>query len=830
MPAHNPAPATELQAAQAVNAEIAAGREPTPEDTEVFARLVGRLMRTDDYDDAFTWCTRELATLRQLLDNGRDVHSRYAKALGRHAALLNGFERHEESLQSSEQAVLLQQVLWRTDRDEALPLADSLLTRQTSLRELRRYDEALRVCHQAVTIHRGLDHRTRHPDPVRLTLAHRELARLLSLTGADYALKAFAYVVGRLEDHARHDPALRTELAETLNLQLVAMDSAGESPTTLLTRSERLLRLEEELADEAPGTRLTQLAQALHNHATQLSAVGRDRDAVEHSARAVAMYIRLTASERELPQHLAGYADTLDLHAGRLAALGRVEQALDFSTEALDAYDTLLDDDRGLTLAAAAAARENHACLLESLERFDEAAEHSTRAIVMLEELTADGYPRDRANLATALSNLANRLMFAERVPEAFTAAERALRIREDMAVGAAPERRADLGVSLLNLAKLLADHGDRGLGISYSSRSIAVLEELDDAAYLPLLAQARHNHAQYLAEIGRHEEAAACIGAAVSLREILGDADDLADSLHDAIRFHRDAGLRDQATAHAERREELLADDPERLPELVEDRLTLAELHTDAGHRRAAVAVARRAVEAASRHAVDASADPADEELLECALSGLARALRTVAPDEACEVAASCLWIAEERGDPYGLAHALDNYADALHHAGRHDEGLAHSTRALSLWQDLGDVADLASCHTVRAATLAALRRYSEALDAATRAVDLLRTTDSPGDLAQALHEQARRLHDTGRRAEAILAAQEALRHFETALPPHHPDLAAALLTAAHVDHPDAKSLAARAVTAYEAAEDVDPGLHTRALDEARRTLGRLR
>ncbi|HMR50535.1 MAG TPA: tetratricopeptide repeat protein [Arachnia sp.] len=355
----------------------------------------------------------------------------------------------------------------------------------------------------------------------------------------------------------------------------------------------------------------------------------------------------------------------------------------------------------------------------------------------------------DYATLASATVGLVNELLVAW--------CERC----RDLASGPDPSASSTIIEPLTALVEAIGERchpeqllrASRSLGLG--NRMLASLALAVDRAAVgatepdpagPTRAEALHNYAARLAEVGQRNEALEPAREAVNLYRDLAEANpaayipDLAMSLNTyAIRL-AEVGQRNEALHPTQEAVNLYRDlaktnQAAYTPDLAASLNNYANILAEVGQRNEAIHPAREAVNLCR---VLADANPA-----------------AYSP---------------------GLAMSLNNYAVRLAEVGQRDEALHPAEEAVNLYRDLADAnpaaynPDLAGSLNNYAIRLAEVEQRDEALDPAEEAVNLYRdlAETNPAaytpDLATSLNNYALSLAAVGQRNEALDPAEEAV------------------------------------------------------------------
>ena len=843
--------------------------------------LVKHLHAAGRYAEVLPHSDRALVLWEELHGTALEPHEPWADALNDRVAALTALRRHPEALPFAERSV--EMYGWLRDRDRAhgFDLGNALFNLRVCQEGTGDHEGCARTAYRMIQIYSGIGRSGSallaesyrfHGQALGHALRHRR------------AVASLHRSVRLYEELAEHSPEHLGGLVDTLTSLSVLMQQHGDPAAERLALSERIVALEDELADP---DRVDARALAWRNHSIVLNDLGRTGDALAACARSVE---EAETAGRDV-RGLELLVDCLDQYAVQLRKNGRLDEALTCSTRVVELYERLTADNPARYLLEAGKAMDNHAGNAEALELHDEAAAYAERAVAMLDEAGAE--TTDPTPLGIALGNLANRLVAAGRTGEALDVSVRTLRVRERVAVDApdSPRAREGYAVALVQHAWVLEQDGRHAEAIPYAEQAVAIMDDLaalDRPQHLPLLAKVSGNLCNYLGETERFAEAADAAARAVDLYEELAAADasllpDLSDALDSAEYFHHETGrgerfeayarryaevadligeprqpgnLADamhrlavrlkgkgnagEAAAYAERaanlREELAAEgDPVDRADLARTLRVLTELHMEAGRRTAAARTLRRSVELA--RALSEEDGETWTGLLTNTLSDAGWVWYDADPAAALTATAEYLALAEAPGQPDRkpavLPFALDTHACALARVGRHREAVELYARALPLWRGIdADSTDAAWNLAYQAASLTECGRAAEAAAMSGHAVASYRAlyADDAGHregLAVALRIHAVALGIAGQGPdEALAAVRESLVHLEdlAAAAPlmHLPELARTLIAAARLDAGDPAGLFARAIAAYEELEAADPGPYAVPLTEA--------
>lgn len=479
--------------------------------------------------------------------------------------------------------------------------------------------------------------------------------------------------------------------------------------------------------------------------AKRLSSAGDEREAIQATEEAVALYRRLASSEpldfelqlarsltdlgalrltvelegalaatEEAVMHLQllqgrnpGTVDTeLGYALNNLGLIhtlfGRPEEALRVMGEAVEIRRRLpaANPASGLDLARSLA---NLGRCMSELGQWGQALTVTEEAVGLFRSMAASERAAWEPDLAQSLGSLGNRLRQLGRWEEAFRATEEAVQIFRRLAAANPAAFEADLAMSLVNLGNDMSHLGRREAALAATGEGVDLYRRLaadDPAAAEPHLAMALDNLGLDLSRAGRPEEALAATEEAVEIRRRL-------------VAANRGG---------------------------FEAKLALSMDHLGShlyalGRRDAALAASIEAVEIYRRLA---AVNPATFELT--------------------------------------LAASLDNLGSDMAQSGRREEALSLTQESVDILRRIAQVnpdviePELTAALSNLGGHKAMLGRPEEALAAITESVGLSRrlAARQPAQfgpyLAQGLGNLSNAMSELGRRAEALQAAQEAV------------------------------------------------------------------
>jgi protein O-GlcNAc transferase len=377
--------------------------------------------------------------------------------------------------------------------------AEALVNRGDTLRQQRRYDEALASYEQAIAL---------EPDHAEAFVSRGNA--LQKLRRFEEAVASYDRVISLRPDHA--DAFYNRGIALT-----------------------RLDRLEEALASYARVISLRpDHADAFYNRGIALMRLNRLEEALASYDRVIALrpnYVRAYNNRgnafqamKRFEEALASYDQAIALdpdYADALYNRGIVLQALRRLEEALASYDRVI----ALT-PSYAETFNNRGTALGELERLDDALASFDRAIAL------------KPNYAEAFSNRGNALRTLDRFEEALTSFDRAIAIKPDSAEaftnrGNALQELRRYQEALASYEQAIAlrpNHAEayynRALALQQFERFEEALASYDKAIALkPDYAEALNNRGHLLKDEGRQAEAVISFKRALALKPDYADA-----------------------------------------------------------------------------------------------------------------------------------------------------------------------------------------------------------------------------------------------------------------------------------------------------------------
>ncbi|EWC59810.1 tetratricopeptide repeat family [Actinokineospora spheciospongiae] len=272
----------------------------------------------------------------------------------------------------------------------------------------------------------------------------------------------------------------------------------------------RALAALDRLTELDPGAHGADRAICLMDIGGFLSDLGRHREAVEHTGRAVDLL-------REIGDRPA-LALALSNHGNQLQNTGKRGPAVAAAQESVDLHRALA----GTALADPprfAFALNGLGTRLMAVNRAAEAAGALAEGVAAYRPLVAADPQAHLPGLARALTNLGTAHVRLDAADEALRCSAEAVSIRRGLAEANPTAYRADLALSLLNHAGRLSAVGRDGEAVEVAAEAVAAarrLVRLDRIAHEPVLAHALAAEGAVLAEADRER-------AVGSLREAAG-------------------------------------------------------------------------------------------------------------------------------------------------------------------------------------------------------------------------------------------------------------------------------------------------------------------
>ena len=564
------------------------------------------------------------------------------------------------------------------------------------------------------------------------------------------------------------------------------------------------------------------LSRALLNLIDRLREGGRDDEAVPHAYRAVAVAEGAVAvgeaSPTTLPDALAKLVTHLHLADRRHEALAASKREIAAWSEVLDTAEDKTDAAVVGVRARLANAFTNQAIGFNHTRRYEESVE-ATAQSVALYEAVVDERPDERYALANTLYARHNALVHLNERFEALVCCRRAADLYEDLAHEDHEHKRLERGEVYEALAVLLAEER-REEALDYIERARTIFAELSEEEpdrHLKALMGGLINHVVCLERLGRSSrELLAISEEIVVLAERLAVVDpdrsreDRAEAFVNHAAYLGDVGRKQEAVEYAARA--VAVDDTADAGTRGRDLAGIASRLDKYAIALAHVARYEDALEQSER------AQALYDVLLKAdrrqylpgaasARSNHAGKLEDVGRlDDAIACSAEAVVMHEEFdgtevGNPAGMATALDNHAVYLVRAGRAAEALAPTRRALRIREDLAGFGEprFASAYATSllnmAHTLSRADEREDALAASLRAVTYmedLAATDPEAHLevlAKTVHNCAGHLDRLSRFDEAVEYACRAVRLRET-LAEREPETALSSLADSLLSH----------------------------------------
>lgn len=374
------------------------------------------------------------ATQRVLLDlTGVALTERATLALTR-GKRLNDLGRHEEALDTTEEAVRLYRTLANSRPDAHLSdLAMSLNNLAVVLDALNRHEEALDATEEAVRLCCTLvdSHPDAHLSDLAMSLSNRGLM-LYRLGRVDDALDAAEKAARQYGALAAAGGTFHVSDYAGCVMNLGMMLAAVGNHEGALAITELGVQAWRTLADEQPDAHLPDFAESLKCLSARLSAAGRHQDALEASEEAVRLFHSLVAVRPDpFTSPLAGSLINLGM---MLAAAGNHEKALAATEQAVGYCRTLASAHPSSCLPDLAMSLNNLGNALSGMGKHDSALAATQEAVSHYRVLARDRTRTFLPYLAGSLSNLSAKLSAVGRQQDSLEVAEEAVRMSTALA------------------------------------------------------------------------------------------------------------------------------------------------------------------------------------------------------------------------------------------------------------------------------------------------------------------------------------------------------------------------------------------------------------
>jgi tetratricopeptide (TPR) repeat protein len=375
----------------------------------------------------------------------------------------------EEARAASEEAVAMSRRLADLDPEQFEPeLADALEGLAGRLMHLGEGEAALAVMEDAVDLYRHLV--ATRPDaflpPLATALGNLSTSfRRLNRPAEALAAIDESVVLYRQLAATSTDSLDRQELAHALSNRSEALTARGQHQAALKD-IEEAVAIERDLVEADRDAFLPDLAIMVSDLADRLATLGRAEDALDAVAEAVAYFRRLAAARPNV--FLKDLAVSLDRLSDALGELGRHEEALATMEEVVAIRRRLAEVRPGAFLDDLAGSLNNLGALLARLGRHEEAAAAIADAVAIFRQLVDVGFhPFPPARL--------ERLQQYEEPSEALHAGLTAFQ-------GQLQTRQAILGklaMALTNLSGLYAELGRHEQAVAAAGEAVTVFREL---------------------------------------------------------------------------------------------------------------------------------------------------------------------------------------------------------------------------------------------------------------------------------------------------------------------------------------------------------------
>ncbi|MFI5899809.1 toll/interleukin-1 receptor domain-containing protein [Streptomyces cyaneofuscatus] len=540
------------------------------------------------------------------------------------------------------------------------------------------------------------------------THTHNLSLRLSAVGQHDSALVHAAQAVEIYEEMAHAEPEFTPELGSALSSLASAYSQSGFAEEGL-DAAARSCALLSRVAGGSPEN-LQRYATALTNHGNMLSDVARHTEAVAAAERALELATELHdgATEKDRVDRLYRSANAqyslsviragAGLHDGALAA---AEEAVRIYRD-LDGFSS--DRFRDDLVQALGHLSGAHSELGQTKEAADIAAA-SVRLARDLVDRHGDGYLH---LMADVLNNSGVALRRVGRYDDAVAQLTEAVALYRTLATSSPAHQLPALAGALYNLGNCMLDTGQLNKACDVYDESIDIYRKLVDPrpdTNEPDLTDSLLALADVLHEQGEYEEALELAAEAAAILRRLAESGGVvlrrkfARALHLLALVHHDMGrpseARDPAASAARHLGELVASEPEDLPELRGEwaaaLLTYARVLDGAGFPDRAVEPFARATEVL-RALIRESDDAADHALLGDVLQDHAVSLSALGQHEealAHIVEAVRIRRRQDQASAAGrlaLCQSLNNLADTLNDLGRHTDALVNADEAVEL------------------------------------------------------------------------------------------------------------------------------------------------
>ncbi len=312
------------------------------------------------------------------------------------------------------------------------------------------------------------------------------------------------------------------EQARILNNLSIQLSAVGRDDDALAA-IERSVELYEPLVQTNAAAYTPDLARSLNSLSIRLSAVGRDDDALTASERSVELYEPLV--QTNAAAYTPDLARSLNNLSIRLSAVGRDDDALTASERSVELYEPLVQTNAAAYTPDLARSLNTLSNQLSAVGRDDDALTASERSVELYEPLVQTNAAAYTPDLARSLNTLSNQLSAVGRDDDALTASERSVELYEPLVQTNAAAYTPDLARSLNTLSNQLSAVGRDDDALTASERSVELYEPLvqtNAAAYTPDLALSLNNLSIQLSAVGRDDDALTASERSVELYEPL--------------------------------------------------------------------------------------------------------------------------------------------------------------------------------------------------------------------------------------------------------------------------------------------------------------------
>lgn len=346
------------------------------------------------------------------------------------------------------------------------------------LGDLGRFDEALPLMREVVSVVRGLERQNDPGSRGNVAVTLNNLAALLWETGrldeAELRAKEAMEIDRGLANHRFGGSHQSGNLAASIGNHANLLRQLGQY-NEALTEAAEALEIYRLLNSGRSDSTLAKFAIGLGNFSYNLSDVGRFHEAVSHAEQALEIYRRLAVSQADaFSSQLPWSLSTLAIH---FAGIGRYQDALAHAKEALAIRRRLADSRLDVFADRLASSLVSVAAVLGDLGQFDDALRYSKEAIPIYRSLAVTRADAFRGDLAQVLGNHAAINLYLGQPLPAQTFVAEALDLLSSLPGTRSASLHLDMAWALALRAWSLREQGDLDEAAAEAGRACSILD-----------------------------------------------------------------------------------------------------------------------------------------------------------------------------------------------------------------------------------------------------------------------------------------------------------------------------------------------------------------